>query len=164
MCARRASRTSRARRSTRATGSGRVQAHEFYFVVAGSAPPERIIPAARRIVSDLRPDVPPRFRTMRTVVSESVADRRFVLMLVGVFGAAAMLLATLGVYSVIAYVVTQRRQEIGVRVALGARSGMCSGWCSARGSALAFFGIAIGTVMALFVCAAPLPVPVRRGA
>ncbi len=127
------------------------QAHEFYFVVSGSAPPEAIIPAARRIVSDLRPDVPPRFRTMGTVVSESVADRRFVLMLVGVFGAAAMLLATLGVYSVIAYVVTQRRQEIGVRVALGARSGDVLRMVLRQGFTLAFFGIAIGTVLALFV-------------
>ncbi|HTK54532.1 MAG TPA: ABC transporter permease [Gemmatimonadaceae bacterium] len=127
------------------------QAHEFYFVVAGSASPEANIPAARRIVSDLRPDVPPRFRTMRTVVSESVADRRFVLMLVGVFGAAAMLLATLGVYSVIAYVVTQRRQEIGVRVALGARSGDVLRMVLRQGFTLAFFGIAIGTVLALFV-------------
>jgi len=127
------------------------QAHEFYFVVSGSAPPEAIIPAARRIVSDLRPDVPPRFRTMRAVVSESVADRRFVLLLVGVFGAAAMLLATLGVYSVIAYVVTQRRQEIGVRVALGARSGDVLRMVLRQGFTLAFFGIAIGTVLALFV-------------
>ena len=127
------------------------QAHEFYFVVSGSAPPEAIVPAARRIVSDLRPDVPPRFRTMRAVVSESVADRRFVLLLVGVFGAAAMLLATLGVYSVIAYVVTQRRQEIGVRVALGARSGDVLRMVLRQGFTLAFFGIAIGTVLALFV-------------
>jgi predicted permease len=127
-----------------------VQAREFFFVVSGSAPPEAIIPAARRIVSDLRPDVPPRFRTIRTVVSESVADRRFVLLLVGVFGGAAMLLATLGVYSVIAYVVTQRRQEIGVRVALGAQSADVLGMVLRQGFTLAFLGIAIGTVAALF--------------
>ena len=120
----------------------------FYFVIAGEAPPQSIIPAARRIVTDLRPDVPPRFRTIRTVVSASVADRRFVLLLVGVFGAAAMLLATLGVYSVIAYVVTQRRQEIGVRVALGARSGDVLRMVLRQGFALAGLGIAIGTVVA----------------
>jgi ABC-type antimicrobial peptide transport system permease subunit len=94
--------------------------------------------------------VPPRFRTIETVVSQSVADRRFVLLLVGVFGGAAMLLATLGVYSVIAYVVTQRRQEIGVRVALGAQSSDVLRMVLRQGFTLAFFGIAIGTILALF--------------
>jgi predicted permease len=126
-------------------------ASAFYFVVSGDGAPESLVPAARRIVADLRPDVPPRFRTMPTVVSQSVADRRFVLLLVGVFGAAAMLLATLGVYSVIAYVVTQRRQEIGVRVALGAQSSDVLQMVLRQGFVLAFFGIGIGTVVALFV-------------
>ena len=126
-------------------------ASAFNFVVQGSAPPEAIIPAARRVVAELRPDVPPRFRTIETVVSQSVADRRFVLLLVGVFATAAMLLATLGVYSVIAYVVTQRRQEIGVRVALGAQSADVLRMVLRQGFALAFIGIAIGTVAALLV-------------
>ena len=123
----------------------------FNFVIQGGAPAEAIMPAARRIVADLRPDVPPRFRTIETVISESVADRRFILLLVGVFGAAAMILATLGVYSVIAYVVTQRRQEIGVRVALGAQASDVMRMVLRQGFTLAFFGIAIGTVAALVV-------------
>jgi predicted permease len=123
----------------------------FNVVIQGDAPAESIIPAARRIVAQLRPDVPPRFRTIQMVVSQSVADRRFVLLLVGVFGAAAMLLATLGVYSVIAYVVTQRRQEIGVRVALGAQSSDVLRMVLRQGFMLALGGIVIGTVAALFV-------------
>ena len=126
-------------------------ASSFNFVIHGAAPAEAIIPAARRVVAELRPDVPPRFRTIRTVVSQSVADRRFVLLLVGVFGAAAMLLATLGVYSVIAYVVTQRRQEIGVRVALGAQSSDVLRMVLRQGFVLAVLGIGIGTVAALFM-------------
>ena len=126
-------------------------ASAFNFVIQGDAPSEAIIPAARRIVSELRPDVPPRFRTIQTVVSQSVADRRFVLLLVGVFGAAAMVLATLGVYSVIAYVVAQRRQEIGVRVALGAQSSDVLRMVLRQGFMLAIAGIAIGTITALFV-------------
>jgi predicted permease len=132
------------RQRPRATGT-------FNFVIQGTAPADAIIPAARRIVAQLRPDVPPRFRTIEMVVSQSVADRRFVLLLVGVFGAAAMLLATLGVYSVIAYVVTQRRQEIGVRVALGAQSSDVLRMVLRQGFMLALGGIVIGTVAALFV-------------
>jgi predicted permease len=126
-------------------------AYFFNIVIQGNAPAEAITPAARRIVAEIRPDVPARFRTIETVVSESVADRRFVLLLVGVFGAAAMLLATLGVYSVIAYVVTQRRQEIGVRVALGAQSSDVLRMVLRQGLTLAVFGIAVGTIAALLV-------------
>jgi predicted permease len=128
-----------------------VPAFAFNVVIQTTAPPAAIVPAARRVVSELRPDVPPRFRTIETVIAESVADRRFVLLLVGVFGSAAMLLATLGVYSVISYVVAQRRQEIGVRVALGAQSGDVLRMVLRQGFTLAFFGLAIGVVAALFV-------------
>jgi len=126
-------------------------AYAFNFVIQGDAPAGAITSAARRAVAEVRPDVPPRFRTIEMVVSESVADRRFILLLVGVFGAAAMLLATLGVYSVIAYVVTQRRQEIGVRVALGAQSADVLRMVLRQGLTLAVFGIAIGTIAALLV-------------
>jgi len=128
-----------------------VAAFAFNVILQSTAPAQSLVPAARRIVSELRPDVPPRFRTIETVIAESVADRRFVLLLVGVFGSAAMLLATLGVYSVISYVVAQRRQEIGVRVALGAQSGDVLRMVLRQGFTLAFLGLAIGVVAALFV-------------
>jgi predicted permease len=100
--------------------------------------------AARGILQDLNPEIPARFRTFSQVYSASLGSRRFNVILIGFFGIVALLLATAGVFGVMAYSVSRRTREIGVRVALGASSGEVLRMILSQGLRTIFFGVAIG--------------------
>jgi putative ABC transport system permease protein len=85
-------------------------------------------------------------RTMAQVSAESVSRRRFAMQLVGLFGILALLLAAVGIYGVIAYSVTQRTREIGIRVALGASRSEILRWVLKQGMVLTMAGVVIGLV------------------
>jgi len=85
-------------------------------------------------------------RTMAQVAAESVSRRRFAMQVVGLFGILALLLAAVGIYGVIAYSVTQRTREIGIRVALGASKTAILRWVLKQGLILTIAGVVVGLV------------------
>jgi putative ABC transport system permease protein len=100
--------------------------------------------AARGILQDLDPEIPAKFQTFSQVYSASLGSRKFNLTLIGFFAITALLLATVGVFGVMAYSVSRRTREIGVRVALGAESGDVLRMILGQGLRTIFTGVAIG--------------------
>ena len=85
------------------------------------------------------------------IVAHSIANQRFSMVLLGVFAALALLLASVGIYGVLSYLVGQRRQEIGVRMALGAKEADVLRLVLADGARMTLVGIGIGVVVALIL-------------
>jgi predicted permease len=105
---------------------------------------QMVASSARAILHQLDPEIPPRFRTFAQVYSASLGSRRFNLILITFFGVVALLLATAGVFSVMAYSVSRRTREIGVRVAVGATYGDVIAMIVKQGLRTVMFGVAIG--------------------
>jgi putative ABC transport system permease protein len=120
------------------------KASTFHVAIQGAFDVAAVTASARRLAHERDPEVPIGFRPLREVASEALADRRFVAFLLTVFGGLALVLATTGVYGVVAYTALQRTPEMGVRVALGARGRDVMGLFLRQGAALALAGIAIG--------------------
>jgi putative ABC transport system permease protein len=114
------------------------------ILMRSAAPPAEIVSAARGIFHDLAPDAPVKFSTFEDEMGGWLADRRFLLLLVGLFAATALALAAVGIYGVVAFSVTRRTQEIGIRMALGARRSNILRSVLGEAARMAALGVVIG--------------------
>ena len=116
-------------------------------VIRTTSDPQRLISIARAKIRELDRDVPiSNVNTMEQLVAQSVAQRRFGMFLLGIFALLALLLAAIGIYGVVSYTVTQRTQEIGVRMALGASASDVLKMVLRNGMSLALIGVGLGLV------------------
>jgi putative ABC transport system permease protein len=122
------------------------------LIVRTSGEPYDVLPAVRAVVLSVLPDVPLRnVRTMEEVLARQVAQRRFNMLLLGQFGLLGLVIAGVGIYGVMAYVVAQREREIGVRMALGATRTTVVGMVLGQAAILVAAGLLLGGVAAFFL-------------
>ncbi|HKR60252.1 MAG TPA: ABC transporter permease [Pyrinomonadaceae bacterium] len=122
----------------------RLPSSSWTVVVRAQGSPSTLVPAMREAVRSLDSQLPLNFRTLDQVFSSSLDQRRFSLVIFGVFGVVALCLAAMGIYGVTNYSVTQRTQEIGLRIALGARMKDVMKLVLRYGMSLVLIGAALG--------------------
>jgi len=124
--------------------------NRMWILARTSGDPSMLTAAARQAVRAIDAGLPAYAITpLTTVISDSVAQRRFSMLLLGVFALMALFLAAVGLYGVVAYGVSQRTQEIGLRMAIGAQRGDVLRMVVGGGMKLAVIGVAIGIACAL---------------
>jgi predicted permease len=118
------------------------------LVMRTKLPLTELAPAVRAELRPVAPEVPGNdFRLLTGLVDKAVSPRRFLVWLLGGFAAFAVVLASLGIYGVVAYSVSQRTQEIGIRMALGASAAGLQAGIVARTLGLAAMGMVVGTAV-----------------
>jgi putative ABC transport system permease protein len=123
---------------------------EMVFVLRAETDPLTLARPARRIIQELDPELPvSQLRTMETVVRQTFSRQEFSAVLLAGFSLASLLLAAIGIYGLLAYSVTQRTREIGVRVALGAEPGSIVRLIVGNGARLIITGALAGLAAAL---------------
>jgi putative ABC transport system permease protein len=119
----------------------------LFLIVRSNNDPLSLVSAVRGEVSAMDKSLAVgNVKTMELAVNESIAPQRFILLLIGIFAALALVLAAAGIYGVISYSVAQRTQEIGIRIALGARTDDVLRLIITQGMLLTLTGIAIGLI------------------
>ena len=124
-------------------------AANFSVVVRSALAPASLADAVRAELARSEPELPAALRTLDQIYSASLADRRFSLTLLGLFAAVALALALSGVYGLMAYVVSERRAEFSLRMALGATPARVLRFVLGQGLRLTVAGLALGTLAAL---------------
>jgi putative ABC transport system permease protein len=122
-----------------------------FLVIRTSGDPRSLTGGVRQVMRDIGADPPRDIRTMDAIRSGSVAQRRFMLMLVGTFGLLALGLAALGVFGVVTLIAAERTAEVGIRLALGATPVQVMGMVLRQALQLAVVGVAIGGVASLLL-------------
>jgi len=122
------------------------------LMVRSKLPPEGLAAGVMRVLREVNPGQPlTELRPMRSVVDHATSPRRFFAVLVGIFAALGLVLASLGIYGAISYSVTRQTQEIGIRMALGATRERVLMAVISNTLRMALTGIAMGTVVSVVV-------------
>jgi putative ABC transport system permease protein len=123
-----------------------------FLLVRAIGDPTAMIPAIRKVIAEVDPDIPvTRMVSSDENISTKTATNRLGVWLVGIFSGVALFLSAVGLYAVLAYSVTQRKREIGIRIALGAQASNIVRLVVHQGLRLVLVGLALGMITALLL-------------